>query len=89
LGRRFLRYIERRFRLRARAAALRDSRVHRRKAIHPLLPGLSLRVASVDGHELFATEHRCCDACRVRQVWKGKKETKRLVTECYHAVVVL
>jgi hypothetical protein len=61
----------------------------RRKAIHTLLPGLSLRVAAVDAHELFATEHRCCAACRVRLVWKGKGEQRRQVTEYYHTVVVL
>lgn len=63
--------------------------LHRRKAIHPLPNGLPFRGASVDAHHLFSTEHRCCSACQVRRVWKGKEENKRLVTEYYHTVVVL
>ncbi|MBI3947595.1 MAG: hypothetical protein HY321_16855 [Armatimonadetes bacterium] len=62
--------------------------LHRRKAIHPLLPGLPFRVAAADAYELFATEHGCCSACRVRRAWKGKKK-KRLVTEYCRRVVVL
>jgi len=51
--------------------------LRRRKAIHPLLKCLPFRVAPVDAHELFAADHHCCKACRVRRVWKGRDEKKR------------
>lgn len=64
---------------------LRVARLAKRsKAMHRNAP-VRLWVASVDGHELFASRYRCCPECLVRQ-----KQTKRgTVTEYFHRLVVV
>ena len=42
-----------------------------------------LLVATVDGHELFSSFHRCCDSCLVRRI-KTKKGEK---LQYYHRIV--
>lgn len=47
-------------------------------------PGERRRVVAMDGHELWASEARCCDQCLQRAVQKKD----RTVTQYYHRVVV-
>jgi hypothetical protein len=44
-------------------------------------------VVAVDGHELFASEHRTCDDCRTRQVTRKRDGHKVAVTEYFHSAV--
>lgn len=55
----------------------------RKKALHQA-QGFHYRVGSVDGHEQFATRHRCCPACCRR--WRLVDD--HVVLEYYHRVVV-
>jgi hypothetical protein len=48
--------------------------LRRAKAFNTREVSHGLMVAAVDGHETFATEHRCCDMCLTR---KKKSATKR------------
>jgi hypothetical protein len=47
-------------------------------------PGQRLRVVAMDGHELGASEARCCGQCLMRTVHKKDRD----VTQYYHRVVV-
>jgi hypothetical protein len=46
--------------------------------------GQRLRVVAIDGHELWASEARCCDRCLTRRI----EEKDRTFTQYYHRVVV-
>lgn len=58
-------------------------RAWRRKTLHRP-PGEAARVVAVDGHELWASQARCCPQCLQREV--RVKDTRRV--EYYHRVVV-
>ncbi len=55
----------------------------RRKSIH-MRPDECYRVIAIDGHEINASQARCCGECLVREVTRGKHK----VLEYYHRVVV-
>jgi hypothetical protein len=42
-------------------------------------------IVAVDGHELFASEHRSCRECRTRNVKKKRKGEMVTVTEYFHS----
>jgi hypothetical protein len=68
--------------LRALVASV-HRRAWRRKTIHRP-PGETYRVVAVDGHELWASQARCCPQCLQRPVCvKGERRV-----EYYHRVVV-
>ena len=45
-------------------------------------------LVAIDGHDLFASERRCCPDCRVRQVTRKRNGQLVKVTEYFHAAVV-
>lgn len=55
----------------------------RNKAIQGRM-GQRLRGVAIDGHELWASEARCCDRCLTRTI----QEKDRTFTQYYHRVVV-
>lgn len=59
-------------------------RAWRSKAIR-LRRDQSMRVVSLDGHELWKSRARCCDKCKVRNV---RLKNGRKIKEYYHQVVV-
>jgi hypothetical protein len=59
-------------------------KLHRNKAFNTKEVSEGLMVAAVDGHETFASEKRCCQACRTRKkTVKGEE-----VTEYFHSYVI-
>lgn len=64
-----------------------NRRAWRCKAIH-FRNGENQRVVSIDGHESWSSEHRCCEKCLQRDVEIQGPEGKRTVVQYYHRVVV-
>lgn len=64
-----------------------NRRAWRGKAVH-FRPGEDHRVVAIDGHELWSSEHRCCEKCLKRDVEINGPEGKHTVVQYYHRVVV-